>query len=516
MQKLSGKIFKGLIYSFFVLVFVWVSAHLFFEKQTDAFLASVTDFLYQRGVEVVEIPHLKIIYPDDLQSLEPTLTDPVVRQRLNNIYEPLVRPDRDLTMRPALALSWGLLDSTTWDFILRPNVVFHNGSSFSAEDVVSSLNRAISHENSQLVGLLSSIKEIEVVDNLRIRIKTHRPDPLLLQRLASVLIFPSEYENEDDFAPVGTGAYKFSEWERGDRIILNRFDKYWGASAKFERVSMFSRVNKNERVMMFLNGDAHFLAFVPFDAVDVLEERGFEIVGIPSLEVQFLIFNMESSVLDSAEKREVVRLAVDRAEFAEILGAHAHVVGQFVSNGVFGFNPDIEHVEADIEKAGILAEELGLKGRTVTLHLPKGLTVLGEHVRTKLNSIDINVLVSYLEPADFFESIVAGEADIYFMGFRASRGDSADFLDVVVHTDAEFNVAKYSNEEVDLLIENSFTEMDPALRIADLQEVMRIIVEEDVLGIPLFEYDTLYSFVRDIEFKPRIDGFIYFDDLKIK
>lgn len=516
MMKFIKKTIWVTSYLIFILAFVWVSGQLFFEKQTNAFLASVTEYFLKEDISVEKITHLKVVYPDEPQTLEPTLTDPVVRQRINNIYEPLVRPDRDLTMRPALALSWGLLDDTTWDFRLRPDVTFHDGTPFTVSDVIASLNRAMNHESSQLVGLLASIESIQVVDGLRFRIITRHPDPLLLQRLASVLIIPAELEEEENFTPVGTGSYKFFNWDEGDKITLERFEDYWGDVSKFEKVDMFSRLNKTERVMMFANGYAHFLSFVPYDTVDFLEERNFEIVGIPSLEVQFLVFNMESPILDEVEKRRVISMAVDQTGFVDKLGGYAHPVNQFISNGVFGFNPRIEHHVYDLERAGLLAEELGLKGKTLTLHLPKGLTVLGEHMRQQLAEIDIYLLVSYLDPPDFLESITEGKADIYFLGFRASRGDSADFLDVVVHSDAEFNIANYSNPEVDLLIERSFLEMDPSLRIADLQEIMRIIVEDDVFGIPLFEYDTLYSFVDGIEFAPRIDGFIYFDELKLK
>lgn len=503
-------------YLIFILAFLWVSGQLFFEKHTNALLASATEYFLREDVSFEEINHLRAVYPDEPQTLEPTFTDPIVRQRINNIYEPLVRPDRDLTMRPALALSWGLLDDTTWDFRLRPNVTFHNGKPFTVLDVIASLNRAMEHESSQLTGLLASIDSMQVVDELRFRITTRHPDPLLLQRLSSVLIIPAEFEEEEDFAPVGTGSYKFSSWEQGDKISLERFEDYWGTVSKFEKVDMFSRLNKTERVMMFANGDAHFLAFVPYDTVDYLEERNFEIVGIPSLEVQFLVFNMNSKVLDDVEKRKVISMAVDQSGFVEQLGGYANPVSQFISNGVFGFNPRIEHHVYDLEKADLLAEDLELKEKTLTLHLPKGLTVLGEHMRQQLAEIGIYLLVSYLDPPDFLESITEGKADIYFLGFRASRGDSADFLDVVVHSDAEFNVANYSNPEVDSLIEQSFTEMDPSVRIADLQEVMRIIVEEDVLGIPLFEYNTLYSFVDSLEFTPRIDGYIYFDELRLR
>lgn len=511
-QKNKSYIFRTL----FVIGFVWVSSQLFFEKQSNILLASVTDLLSGKEVTEGQISDLKVVYPDEPRSLEPTLNDPTVRQRLNNVYEPLVRADKDLTMHPALALSWGLVNDTVWDFRLRPDVVFHDGSTFNVEDVVASLNRAMKYGGSQLTTLLSSIRTIEVVDELHFKIYTNEPDPLLLQRLSTVLIIPNEYQEAEEFIPVGTGSYQFVDWQKGDKIFLKEFENYWGPEAKFRTVEMISRPNKNERVSMFLNGEVDFLAFVPFDAVSALEERNFEIKGIPSLEVQFLLFNTQSQLLNDASKRRIVSLAINQGELVRRLGVYAHQINQFVSNGVFGFNPNIPAHKYDIDMATMLADESGLKGKTVTLYLPKGLDVLGEHVRQQLTKIGMLPVISYLDPADFLESLLSGKADIYFLGFRADLGDSADFLDVVIHSDGDFNVGNYRNEKVDMLIDRSLKEMDPSLRLTDLQEVMRIIVEEDMVGIPLFEYDTLYSFSDKLDFDPRIDGLIYFDEIDRK
>jgi peptide/nickel transport system substrate-binding protein len=517
MLNFCKKIGRYLFYIIFVGSFLWISSQLFWEKQTNVFLSSVTDYFQRQSSVDTQLSYLRVVYPDEPNSLEPTFNSPTVRQRINNIYEPLVKTDRDLKIQPALAISWGLLDQKTWDFRLRPDVVFHDGSSFGVEDVVGSINRALNYENSHLASLLSSIDSIEIVDDLRFKIRTHFPDPLLLQRLSSVLIFPAEYQYQTgEFLPVGTGSYKFVEWEKGDKILLERFEDYWGASSKFEFVEMISRFNKNERVMMFLNGDADFLAFVPFDAVEAIEERNFNIAKIPSLEVQFLLFNMNSKVLSDSQKRKVVSLAVDQKGFSDVLGEYANPINQFISNGIFGFNPYVSDHRYDLEEARVLAEQVGLKGKTLLLHLPKDLVILGEHVRKQLNSIDIFVIVSYLEPQDFLASLLEGKADIYFMGFRSMIGDSANFIDVLVDGGSGFAVPGYSNPKVEDLIQKSSIEFDPSVRVQQLQEIMRILVEEDVSGVPLFEYETLYSFIDKFDFNPRIDGFIYFDELNLK
>ena len=157
-----------------------------------------------------------------------------------------------------------------------------------------------------------------------------------------------------------------------------------------------------------------------------------------------------------------------------------------------------------------------MKGKTVQFHLTKGLDVLGEHVRKQLQKIDVYVVVSYLSPAEFLKSFEEGSADLYFAGYKSDLGDSADFLNSFIKTDGQYNVWNYKNSEADELVNTALTEMDPKKRLKALHEVMKMVVEDDVIGIPLFEYDTLYGFADKISMQPRIDGLIYFDELNVK
>src|SRR3989339_583224 len=126
------KILVAIFYGIFILVFGYVVWKLFLVDYTKNL------FTKQANQAVVYQDKFRIVYPQDIASLEPIVVDPNTRQRLLNVYESLIKPDRDLKNRSALALSWGILDDLTWEFHLRPNVVFHDGSAFTAKDVVSS------------------------------------------------------------------------------------------------------------------------------------------------------------------------------------------------------------------------------------------------------------------------------------------------------------------------------------------------------------------------------------------
>lgn len=514
MPKFSKKIFEYSFYVLFMLAFLFVAFKLFIG---GSLFENIENKLFFHGSSEVTqiIKDLRIIYPEEALTLEPTTLNPSARQRLLNIYEPLVKPDHDLKIRPALALSWGLIDDYTWEFKLRPNVVFHDGSKFDANDAAYSVERARSYPNSELAGFFETVDEVKVLDDLDFRIVTKEPDPLILQKLSMVLVVSSEFGNENLENPVGTGSNRFVSWEKGSKMVLEKFPDYWGKKAKFNTVEIFTVADKNERIKMYVDGGADVLAFVPYDAVSFLQEKKYQIATVPNLEVQFLIFNMKSPLMADLINRRIVSLVVDQNALVEAVGGYAKPVREFVSDGVFGSNPKIVEHEYDIEKAEELAEE-NLKEKTLQIHLPVGLDVLGEHLRTQLDKIGVKAIVSYLEMSDLIKSMQAKKADIYFLGLKADLGDSASFLKDIVYSKGAFNIGGYSSPEVDTLIDSSSYEMDERSRLSDLQKAMSIVTEKDVIGVPLFEYENVYSLVDSLELHPRIDGFIYFDELKTK
>ncbi|MBI4975711.1 hypothetical protein HZC20_03460 [Candidatus Peregrinibacteria bacterium] len=515
-QIFFGRYIKYFAYVLFAIGFAWVFSTLFFEKETGLFLGYLGRFPQQKQTVVSSMNDLRVIYPEEPTTLESTVNASSVRYGLNNIYEPLVRLDRDMKIRPALALSWGIIDEHTWEFALRPNVVFQDGSTFEAGDVLASIKRAKKYYKSELKDLLLSIKEVKVINPLTVRITTNDPDPILLQRLANVLIIPSEYKDKSLDQPIGTGSYQFKKWISGDRMVLTSFNNYWGNKSKFKNVELVFRTDKSERVNMFLRGEGDVLAFVPFDGVQAVKDAGFKIASIPTLEVQYLFFNVNSDFFSTPEKRKGFSNAFDKESFVKNIGSYSKTDTQFVSNGVFGFNPNISAVKYDAASVKNFVKNNNFNGKVLKFHLPKGMDFLGEYVRQTLGDSGISVIVSYLEMADFLKSMQNKDADLYFLGFKSDFGDAIDFFKSVAFSKGEFNFGGYSNSDVDRLVKQALIEMDITKRRNLLQEAMRIVVKGDPFGVPLFEYEKIFSFVNQIVFEPRIDGMIYFDELTLK
>ncbi len=495
---------------FFVLAFVFLGSQLFFASKTAEL---INLFFGDSGSANSQVESLNIVVPSAVNSLEPTLFVGDVRRRLANVYEPLVKMDRNFNLVPSLALSWGLIDDVTWEFNLRKGVLFHDGSDFNAYDVIASVNRAKNFETSTLTDILSTISAVEVLDEYTLLIKTAAPDPLLLQKLSLILIIPDYQENEKIDSVVGTGPYSLSNWIPNEKMEFLSFKDYWGNAPKFSKVVIYPVVDKSARVSKFLNGEADLISFVPYDAVEVIKETGSEVSSAPNLEVQFLLFNFDSDFLDQVEERQAMSLAVDVDGLRDQLGEFVKSQNQYVSNGVFGYSSDVEDHVFDLDKAKNAVLELGLEGKTIQFHLQKGLDVLGEAIRKNFSQIGLNVIVSYLEPDKFLESLQNGKADMYFFGFKSELGDSLDFLKTIAYSSGDFNVSHYRNERVDYLVENALVELNVFRRGENLKEAMEILVNEDYLGVPLIEYETVYATNGKTKINPRFDGLIYFDDL---
>ena len=466
------KFLQVVFYGVFALAFAWVSLQLFFQRETEAFLAS----LFSVSEVAVSDESVKVIVPDEVTA---------ERFLEGNVYESLVSLDDDLSFEPGLAVSFGRVSPLVWNFHLREGVKFHDGSSFEAEDVLMSLEESG-------IGKVTSKSDFEIV------VETAKPDPLLLSRLARMSIRSGEE---------GTGAYRFVDG------VFERFEGYWGEEPYFARVEMAVFVDKNERVSSFVqDGGAGVLAFVPFDAVDFLSDKGFEVLALPSLEVQFLLLNFQSEVFSDLQKRVAFGAAIDREALVKVVGGFARSAWQFVSSGVFGFNPELKIKEFDLDEAKVLAEESGLKGETITVHLPLGTTVLGEQVRLQMKDVGVGAVISYLAGEDLLASFAEKKADVYFLGYKSESGDGSDFFGDIVKSGVEYNLGNYENEEVDDLIALAAAELNEEERLGDLREI-GVMLDEDVFGVPLLEYQNLFSLKGGVKFEPRMDGFVSFKSL---
>lgn len=498
-----------MLFTLYFLVLFGVCAKLFFEARFDATATRVMHWF----APDTSTP-LVIGFSDPLISMNPLTNDTGSRARLLSLYEPLVRVNRDLGIEPALAISYGALDDLTWEFRLRPEVMFHNATPLVMDDVIFSLQEARDNPSSGVQDLASALNKIIKVDETTLHLKTDEPDPLLLQKLSSLLIFPKKTTSD----VVGTGPYHLVKDDKGT-LTLERFENYWGIRPIFGQVVLKTFASKSEKLTALNNNTVDIVANVPPDTATIFDYPGFTLNALPTLEVNFLMFHFGKTFKPHA-LREAVALTLDKKHLARLVQGFATPADQFVGNGIFGFDPTIPPNEVDIDRARELVNEVSPSGPVeVTLDLPKGLDVFAATIKDELKKIGISVTPNFLTSAELSKKIVQRRSEFYFFGWRSDLGDASDFLTAVVHSPSDgfgqFNGGNYKNNDVDRLIELSRQVINAKNRLEKLREVMYTITVDDIIGVPLFSPQVLYGVSTRLKWKPRVDGYILAQEVKV-
>ena len=501
---------------FFILLFVFVSGRLFFPDRLDQTLKLI------KKVDQKSESGLVVALSSGAGSLNPASGNVTEKQYLVNIYESLVYVDRNLEIYPALAINMGSIDPLTWEFRLRPGVRFHDGSLLDIEDVEYSLNYARDSEKSGITDMLGTIKSFERRGEDVFRITTEKPDALLLYKLSNVLIFPKDVTDISN-APVGTGPYQFISRLENSGVSLKRFDEYWGIVPKFVAVELRNVPTREERQKLLAGNEVDMMIDVPTDiALDFSSYKQldrFVLEQFPGLEVSFLMFGFHDQSR-AQELREAINLSLDRQEISRLGFGFTKPSSQFVSPGIHGYDPAIKIPELNKAKAGDLVKEGSPLDRvSLALDLPTGFDAMGKFIKDTLADTGIDLEVVINKPEELEAKIKNGESEFYFFGWRSELGDANDLYSAVLHsrsgTYGQYNGGGYANEELDDLVEGISVEIDPVKRLDDMRKVMKIAVEDDVVGIPLFTPQVLYAVSKELKWFPRVDGYILASDVRV-
>lgn len=371
-----------------------------------------------------------------------TLTFQVTR----SLYDTLVEPDRDGTIVPALAREWSVgEDRLTWTFTLRDDVLFHDGSTLDAEDVVASLERLLDPElASPNVFEYETIAAIQAPDEQTVVIRLDRPHAPLLATLASgwSAILPSELiDSGHDFAnePVGTGPFSFAAWTRGASIELERNDSYWQDELPYLERVVFRNVP--EQAVM-----AQALITGELDVADILVEPELSLVQQAASTkihesdsglVLVLTINTRRSPLDRLRVRQAINAAIDKQAVMETAYSGGRVIHTFMDAGSPYYVDFSDLYSYDPEFAAAVAAEIEFEDELV-LRLPQNFEPhvrAGELYHEMLRQAGFPVRTELVDWATWLEDV-----------FSAAQFD----LTVIGHTgtlDPDGRLARYGSGE---------------------------------------------------------------------
>ena len=303
-----------------------------------------------------------------------------------HIFDALVQTDARGQLRPGLAARWEPVGEDVWQFDLRPGVLFHDGSPFTAADVAFSLERAprVPNSPSSYAQYTKAVAGVEVVDDHTIRIHTKGPAPTLPVDLSQVAVISkraAEGRTTTDFnsglAAIGTGPYRFVEWVPGNRVVLARNPGYWGGPEPWDRVTRRPIANDGARVAAMLSGDVDMIEGVPgVDRPRVAATPGLALFECDSLRIIYIHMDSARDVspgisdangqkidrnpLRDPRVRRAISLAINRPVLAErLLSGQAHPAGQYTPAGLPGSSPNLPPLPYDPAQAQALLKEAG-------------------------------------------------------------------------------------------------------------------------------------------------------------
>ena len=330
---------------------------------------------------------LKLAIATDVTSMDPQYANIAGNVQVSrHMFESLADLDAEGRLLPRLAESWQRVSPSVWEFKLRRNVKFHDGSAFAAEDVVHSVGRpaTLTASPATLNGFLKDISKAEAIDAHTVRLTTSTPLAVLPNYLAMVPIVskkattglkPEDFEGGKGM--VGTGPYKFVRFLRSDRVELLRNDAYWGNKPTFDKVTIRIMPNNPARTAALLSGEVDAIAAVPAaDLNRIRQNANFTFYSKPLARHTFWTMNQYSPVLplatDHADKplaanpfKDVrVRRAFSKAIDREAIGSRVmEGLGVPTQNPVpstmFGYNPAVLPEKQDIDGAKKLMTDAG-------------------------------------------------------------------------------------------------------------------------------------------------------------
>jgi peptide/nickel transport system substrate-binding protein len=481
---------------------------------------------------------------------EPTSIDPLYHNLNPNLaiarhlFNQLAEQDPKQRLKPGLALSWKPLDDTNWELKLRPGVKFHDGSPFTPEDVIFSVDRAdkVPNSPSALSIYTKSIKEIVVVDPLTIRIKTNGPYPLLMEDLSNIAIQSKKAaagKTTDDFnkgiAAIGTGPFKFVEWVPGNRLVLERNDDYWGQKPHWKTVTIRPITSAASRLAALLAGDVDFIEDVPTTDVKSLKDNPkVALAQTVSNRVIYLHIDTErdqspgvadksgnplpKNPLKDLRVRKALSKAINRQAIVDrIMEGIAIPAGQLLPDGFFGVSPNLKVEAYDPEGAKKLLAEAGYpQGFQLTLAGPNNRYIndgkICEAIAQMLSRIGVDTKVETMPQNIFFTRASKLEFSLMLVGWGSGTGEASSPLKSLLATANKekgmgpSNRGHYSNAKLDATLDQALATIDSEHREKLLQEATEIGIND--LGIIPLHYEvSTWGMRKDLKFVPNSNQF---------
>ena len=483
----------------------------------------------------------------DANSMDPyTRNETFLLTFTQNIYDPLVRRDKDLKVEPALAQSWEQPSPTVWRFHLRPGVKFQEGEPLTADDVVFSYKRVMA-PGSQLNGNFNTVKDVRKVDDLTVDFETKVPDPIFLEEITTWAIMSKAWCEAHDATQAadltkstenyatrhanGTGPFilKLREPDRHTTLIAN--PNWWDKAPGNVTETDFNVIgNASTRVSALISGDVQMIYTVPPQDTDRLQHTdGVHVLSHPELRTVFLGFDQSRDELKTSDVRgknpfkdQRVREAFNEAVDIEaikqrIMRGESHPTGLMYGPGVHGYlaSDDVRWPYNPEHAKQLMAEAGYPNGFSVRLDCPNDRYINDEQicqaVTAMLAKIGMKVSLNAQTRLKYFSQISNPnyDTDFYMLGWTPNTYDALNtFYNLAGGRNGVrgiFNDGGYSNPKFDALLDQIQVETDPAKRQQEISAASKIL-HDDAAFMPLHQQTVVWAARNNIDLVQLADN----------
>lgn len=442
----------------------------------------------------------------EVQSCDPAATTArPTFQCLSQMLENLVEMDENGEYVMHLAESVEQVDDVTYLVHLRQGVKFHNGEEMKASDVVFTYARAL--ESAKAISNLSELdpEGLAEIDEYTVQFKTKEKIATFLNVLTrnnGMILNKKAVEEAGDEVGrscIGTGPYKFVEWQTGVQITMDAFEDYWGEKASIPHVIYKFVDDANSRMVMLEAGEADLIYSVPTSGIDVLAGNDKVVVHEqPSNVVRWFFINTNVEPTNNIDVRKAIAYALDMPGLtAAVFGTHAMPATSFLAPNIPGHTTDLETYDYNVEKAkehlaaaGYNAGELTL---TLTMWSQTVQNTMAQIIQAQLDAIGINVKIDALESAAFSSALATGEIQIGLATNSNTSRDPGAAAKVFLSTNfPKPNYAGLNLPEVDELLAQGIACMDEAEREQIYVKVQQLAAEECCI-IPICYENDIFA-----------------------
>ncbi len=493
----------------------------------------------------VQAASLRWAAQNDILTLDPhSQNHATTNAILQHTYEGLTRYSAKYEVEPALATKWTFVSPTQVRFDLRKGVKFHDGSAFTADDVVFSFGRIRQPQGTMAI-YVTGISDIKKVDDHTVDVILSAPNPILLRNIIDFRIMSKPWAEKNKTTNVqdykakevnfasqntnGTGPFRILSWQPESRVAMAANEAWWDKQAGNVTQVLYTPIKSDQtRVSALLAGDVDMVTDVPTQDLDKLRaDKSLRVVDGPEVRTIFIALDQGSNELKYSNVkgknpfkdkrvREALNLAVDREAIKRSIMRGLSVPASImVAPGVNGYSAELDKpLKPDLDRAKKLLAEAGYpSGFEFQLNCPNNRYVNDEKICVALVSmwakIGLNVKLAAESMSTFIAKVQNFDTSAYLLGWGVATYDGQYSLQSLVRTrsggpDGNFNFVKLSDAKVDQLTDAMKTETDVAKRNTMIRDAL-VRTRDEFFFVPLHHQIRPWAMKQNVNTVHRSD-----------